>query len=87
MLFRSHRSVRLHGAARGDEGLARDLTAEHPLLVLVGAEAPEQVHLELLEVEEGDEVVERARHGAHGSPGAFTARPGPDQPKKTSASA
>ena len=52
----------LDGAARGDERLARDLTAEHALAVLVRAQAAEQVHLELLELEEFDQLVERGSH-------------------------
>ena len=39
---------------------ARDLAAEHPLAVLVGAHATEQVDLELLELEQVDQIVERA---------------------------
>jgi hypothetical protein len=46
--------------AGGDERLARDLAAEDALAALVGAPAAEQVHLELLEVEDVDELLERA---------------------------
>ena len=46
------------------ERLPRDLPAEHPLAVLVGAQPAEQVHLELLELEQVDQIVERRAHGA-----------------------
>ena len=49
-------------AARGDERLPRDLAAEHTLAVLVGAHAAEQVDLELFEVQQLDELVERTPH-------------------------
>ena len=52
------------GARRGDEGLPGDLAAEHPLAVLVGRAATEDVDLDRLEGEEGDEIVERRLHGA-----------------------
>ena len=42
--------------ARGHQGLGEDLTAEDPLPALSAA-APEDVHLELLEVEQRDQVV------------------------------
>ncbi|MBW3606785.1 MAG: hypothetical protein KY463_00265, partial [Actinobacteria bacterium] len=45
-------------ACRGDERLPGDLAAEHPLTVLVGLAPPEDVHLDGLEVEEVDELVE-----------------------------
>ena len=41
--------------------LAGDLAAEHPLPVLVGRHAAEDVDLDGLEVEQGDQVVERTR--------------------------
>ena len=57
---RVHETVRLvDGPCRRDERLAGDLAAEHPLAVLVGGVAPEDVHLDRFEVEERDEVVER----------------------------
>ena len=52
------------GAAGRDERLPRDLPAEHALAVLVGAQPAEQVHLELLELEQVDQIVERAPIGA-----------------------
>ncbi len=45
-----------------DQGLARHLAAEDPLAVLLRAAPAEDVHLELLEVEELDQVVERCVH-------------------------
>ncbi len=51
--------VGVDSAAGGDEGLRGDLTAEDPLAVLVGAEPAEQVHLERLELEEVEQVVQR----------------------------
>ncbi len=56
---RVHRPVGVDGAPGGDQRLRRDLAAEDALLVLVRARAPEQVHLERLELEELDQVVER----------------------------
>ena len=50
-------------AGRGHERLAGDLAAEHALSILVRADAPEDVDLDRLEVEERDELVDLAlRH-------------------------
>jgi hypothetical protein len=48
----------------GDERLAGDLAAEHALAVLVGLAPAEDVLLDLLEVEQVDELVERRSHAA-----------------------
>ena len=52
-------------AGRGDERLAGDLPAEHPLAVLVGRDPAEHVDLDRLEVEQSDQVVERRVSGIH----------------------
>ena len=44
------------------ERLPRDLAAEHPLAVLVGAQPAEEVDLELFELQQVDQVVERRAH-------------------------
>ena len=54
---------RVHGSlrdrpSRGDEGLARHLSAEDALTVLFRADAPEDVDLDGLEVEERAELVD-----------------------------
>ena len=70
---RVHEPVGVDRAARRDQRLARDLAAEDALAVLVGADAAEEVDFELLELEQVDEIVERASHGrgdATGAPGA-----------------
>ena len=67
---RVHEPV-LHGATRSDQRLSGDLTAEHALAVLVGAEPPEQVDLELLQLQQLDQLVERTSHEA----GILEARP------------
>ena len=53
----------LDRAAGRDERLARDLATEHALTVLVGAQPAEQVHLELFELQQFDQLVERSPHG------------------------
>ena len=53
----------VHGAARGDQRLPGHLAAEDPLAVLLRAPAAEDVHLELLQVEERDQPVECGGHG------------------------
>ena len=53
----------LDGPAGGHEGLRGDLAAEHPLAVLVGTDASEDVHLDGLEIEELHQEVERFAHG------------------------
>jgi hypothetical protein len=60
---RGHVALGLDGAGGGDERLAGDLPAEDPLAVLVGLAAPEDVLLDLLEVEELDQLVEGRSHG------------------------
>ena len=56
---RVHEELGVDRSRRGDERLAGDLPAEHPLALDVGAPAPEDVLLDLLQVEEPDEVVDR----------------------------
>ena len=58
---------RVHDAAldrapRGHQRLAGHLSAEHPLAILLRAAAAEDVHLELLEVEDLDQLADRVRH-------------------------
>ena len=60
-----HPAVVLHRPTRGHQGLARDLAPVDALALLVGAHAPEDVHLDGLEVEDGDQVVEGRAHGRH----------------------
>ena len=55
----------LHGASRRHQRLSGDLSAEHPLTVLVGTHASEDVHLDRLEIEELDQKVERVRPSAN----------------------
>ena len=67
----------------GNQRLPRDLATEHALAVLVGTDAPEQVHLELFELEEIDQIVERTAHRAPMLPAARLAeehRRGLEQP-------
>jgi hypothetical protein len=52
-----------HRAGGGDEGLTGHLPSEHALAVLVGAHAPEDVHLDRLEVEQLHEGVQGLGHG------------------------
>ncbi len=52
----------LDGAGRGHEGLAGDLASEDSLAALVRGHTPKDVHLYGLEVEQGHEIIERARH-------------------------
>ena len=59
------------GPGRGDERLAGDLPAEHPLALLVRRGAAEDVHLDRLEIEQGDEGVERG-HAAILAPRSVT---------------
>ena len=42
--------------------LARDLTPEHPLLVLLRRDAAKEVHLQGFEVQQRDQVIERSSH-------------------------
>ena len=52
----------IDGAARGDQRLTRHLPAEHALAILLRTAAAEDVHLELLEVEDLDEPIDGVRH-------------------------
>ena len=62
---RVHQAARVvDRACRGDQRLAGHLPAEHPLAALVGRDAPEDVDLDGLEVEQGDQVVEGSRPAA-----------------------
>ena len=53
-----HEAVGLHRAGRGDERLPGHLAAEDPLALGGRADATEDVDLDLLEVEQGDEGVD-----------------------------
>ncbi len=57
------RFAALHGAVRRDESLSDHLAPEHALPADLWAQAPEQVHLELLDVEDGEKLFKRAAHG------------------------
>ena len=59
---RVHRAVALRGAAGGDQRLAGDLAAEDPLQGLVRAAAPEDVDLDLLQVEQVDQLLGGVGH-------------------------
>jgi hypothetical protein len=54
----------VHSATGGDKRLAGNLAAEDALPVLVGGAPPEDVDLQGLQVEQGDEIVERSHCGA-----------------------
>src|SRR3954449_6007785 len=54
--------VRGDRAAGGHQRLPRHLAAEHPLALLVGTAAPEDVHLDGFEVEDLDELVQCGGH-------------------------
>jgi hypothetical protein len=54
-----------HGAARGDERLARHLAAEHAGGALRWADAAEQVGLQLFQVEQPDQPVENGLAAWH----------------------
>ena len=55
----------LDGPPGRDQGLPRHLPAEDPLALLVGLDAPEDVHLNRLEIEQVDEELERCAHAPH----------------------
>ncbi|MGY4366733.1 hypothetical protein ACVW1A_002798 [Bradyrhizobium sp. LB1.3] len=57
------RQPALHGAAGRNHRLSDHLAAEHPLPAGLGAVAAEQVHLELFEVEDRNEVDQAFGHG------------------------
>ena len=46
------------GAAGGDQRLADHLAAEHPLPALLRRAAAKQVHLDRLEIEDGEEILD-----------------------------
>lgn len=72
-----HDVVGLDGAGAGHQGLTGDLAAEDPLVAPVGADgAPEDVHLDRLEVEQGDEGV----HGRLVHRSSLARPDGPDGP-------
>ena len=73
---RVHVAVGVDRAGRGDERLAGDLAAEDPLHVDLGARPPEDVDLDRLEVEQGDQLVDGVLlHGRHpGTPPAASGR-------------
>ena len=57
-----HRPVRRHRTPGRDQRLARHLPAEHPLHPHIRADAAEDVFLDLLQVEELEEPVQRLTH-------------------------
>ena len=57
------RQPALDGAAGRDHGLADHLAAEHALPARLRAVAAEQIHLELLEIEDGQQVDQALGHG------------------------
>ena len=57
------RQAALDGAACRDHGLPDHLAAEHPLPARLRAVAAEQVHLELFEIENGNQVDQAFGHG------------------------
>ena len=59
---RVHRPVGGHGPPGGDQRLPRHLAAEHPLDPLVGRPAAEDVHLDLLQVKQVEQLVKRVAH-------------------------
>ena len=61
-----HGPLRIHGAPGRHQGLPGDLAAEDPCRAVRRADTAKQVQLELLEVEQPDELVERARPHPHG---------------------
>src|SRR4051794_30055055 len=58
------RQPAFHGAARRDHRLPDHLAAEHPLPAGLRAAPAEQVHLDRLEIEDGDQVDQAFGHGA-----------------------
>ncbi len=61
-----HRTLRSdairHRASRRDQGLGGHLAPEDPKAMLLGAEPPEEVHLERLEIQQVEQFVEGGRH-------------------------
>src|SRR3954469_5139465 len=58
--------LHVHGPAGCDERLADHLAAEHALPADLRAAAAKQVVLKLFEVEDGEKIVDGARHGSSG---------------------
>ena len=56
------RRVALDRAAGGDQGLAEHLSPEDPLGALLRAAAAEEVHLQLFEIEDSEQRIERPGH-------------------------
>ena len=54
----------LDGAGGGDQRLADHLAAEHALQADLRAAAAEQIHLELFEIEDGEQVCDGGGHGS-----------------------
>ena len=72
-----HRPVVGHRPPGGDQRLPGDLAAVHPLHRLVGRPAAEDVDLDLLQVEQVEELVQRVAHepaAAAGTDGNSAAR-------------
>ena len=55
----------LDGPSGRHQGLGRHLAAEHPLPLLVGADAAEDVDLDGLEIEQVDQEVKGFAHAPH----------------------
>ena len=62
---RVHHPVGVGGARRRDQGLAGHLAAEHPLQRRLGLPPAEQAVVDRLEVEQGQQLVDRGGHGPH----------------------
>jgi hypothetical protein len=60
------RQAPFHRPARGDQRLADDLSSEDGLPTEVPGLATEEVHLERLEVEQPEQIVERGPNLGHG---------------------
>ena len=72
---RVHLAVGLDGAGGGHQRLAGHLPTEHPLGLDIGARAPEDVDLDRLEVEQGDEVVDGLLHATSCQTGRHRTEP------------
>ena len=64
------RSVVIHGPGRRHECLAGHLTTEDALPILIGVDPPEDVDLDRLQIEEGDEGVDGGLLHGPSLPGA-----------------
>ncbi len=62
---RVHRPTGVRRPRRGDQRLAGHLAAEHPLQRRLGLPPPEEAVVERLEVEQGEQLVDRLGHGPH----------------------